>query len=95
MRTIKEKVLKEIHEEYDLTKPEKFRCSKAIDLTLKEVEKVIDESKIRACQVFGKFGEGDFVVEEGCPEEKICEVCEKGKLYLMDAEKLKLRLRGN
>ena len=39
---IKEKILKEIRKQYDLTMPEEFRCRKAINLTLAEVGKAID-----------------------------------------------------
>ena len=42
---IKEKILKKIHEAYDLEPAEKFRCGKSIDLTLVEVEKVIDDMR--------------------------------------------------
>jgi len=59
-----------------------------------EFERLIDEKKKRVCQVFGDFGEGDFVVEEPCPKDQPCDVCKEGELYLIDAEKLKSLIRG-
>ena len=63
-------------------------------IKLAEVNRVIDKEKKKVCEVFGKFEGKDWVLEKACPEEIKCEICSERKLYILDAEQLKILLRG-
>ena len=50
--------------------------------------KLINDNKIKGCQVWGKLGTDSFVIENACSEGCDCEVCKEDEIYILDIDKI-------
>ena len=63
-------------------------------IPISEIIKLINKMKKRSTIAWGKFPSKDYVIEQACPKNINCDVCDGNEIYILDAEELIKRIEA-